>query len=296
MTAPLNLTRLAHFVAVADAGGMTQAASELLLTQQAVSSSIRQLERELGVDLFHRSGRRLELTRAGRELREGSTTLLSAARRLVETTVGASRNAPRTYRVGHTPAITSDEVFLLLEPIREAMSDTPIEVHETFPSDLTLSLLDARLDLGLRRGVVPPTQLAGTVISHDTLNAAVVSDHPLAGHGSVPMSDLARFPLMVWAPPGASFYTDHLTSVCRRAGFEPTVRVSRTQGTTPATAVVGSDCFAFVTQAPGTALGGRVTIMPIDDAPSSPVQAIWLPHTVSRPREVLIGEGAADLA
>ena len=286
--APLNLTRLSHFVAVADGGGMTAAARQLHLTQQAVSTSVRQLERELGVSLFTRVGRRLHLTAAGTALRCGASTLLAAAEDLTNATAEAAVEYPRPYVVAHTPAITSDEVFLLLTPIRDALPTLPIEVHQVYPHHLTPGLLDATYDLGLRRGVVPPTELAGVVVTYDRLHVVVAVDHPLAERDSVAMSDLSDHPLTVWAPPGASFYTDYLLSICRRAGFEPAVRVNATQGTTPATATVGTDSFAFVTQTPGTILGGRAVIIAIDDAPHAPVQALWRSHTHSRPRDALI--------
>lgn len=287
-TSPLNLARLAHFVAVADAGSMTSAAADLHLTQQAISNSIRQLEHELGVALFERVGRRVELTPAGSTLRAGATVVLASARALAAATADAARELPRPYVVAHTPAITSDEVFLLLTPIREALPDMPIEVHQTYPSQLSAGLLDGTFDLGLRRGVVPPTTLAGAVIAYDPLHIAVAADHPLAARVTVTMTELSHHELTVWAPQGASFYTDYLLSVCRRAGFEPAIRVNPTQGTTPATAVVGTNTFAFVTQAPGSILGGQAAIIAIDDAPQAPVQALWLPHTHSRPREALL--------
>lgn len=267
---------------------MTSAAEALHLTQQAVSISVRQLERELGVALFTRVGRRVHLTDAGTALRGGAGTLLAAAQDLTRATAEAAAESPRPYLVAHTPAITSDEVFLLLTPIRDALPMLPIEVHQVYPRQLTPGLLDATYDLGLRRGVVPPIELAGAVITYDRLHVAVAADHPLAGRDTVTMSELSDHPLTVWAPPGSSFYTDYLLSICRRAGFEPTVRVNTTQGTTPATATVGTDSFSFVTQEPGTILGGLAVILAIDDAPHAPVQALWRSHTHSRPRDALI--------
>ncbi len=292
----MNLVRLSHFVAVADAGTMTRAADRLHLTQQAVSSSIRQLERDLGVAVFRRVGRRVELTPGGTALRTGATTLLAAADTLVAATVQASQESPRPFVVAHTPAITSDEVFLLLNALRQEMPAHPVEVHQTYPDHLTAGILDGTFDIGLRRGVVPPTDLSGAVIAHDPLRAAVAADHPLARRSTVGMGDLAHHPITVWAPAGSSFYTDYLLSVCRRAGFDPAVRVNSTQGTTPATAVVGTDTFAFVTQAAGPTLADQVVVIPIEDAPHAPVQMLWLPHTRSRAREVLLSNAPSSPA
>ena len=71
-------------------------------------------------------------------------------------------------------------------------------------------------------------------------------------------------------------------SVCRRAGFEPTVTVNHIQGTAPTTAVIGTPHFAFVTAEPGTYHHGQTTVIAIEDPPKAPVQAVWLQHTGSR--------------
>lgn len=290
----VNLTRLAHFVAVAESGSMTAAAADLHLTQQAVSSSIRQLERELGVPVFTRAGRRVELTPAGRTLQRGASAVLAAARELARSAVAAGSEPSRPFVVAHTPAITADEVFLAMAPVRSAYPDLPIEVHQAYPAPMTDGVLRGSYDIGLRRGVVPPAPLAGVVVSYDPLHAALAADHPLAHRAEVTIAELTRYPLTVWAPPGSSFYTDYLLSVCRRAGTEPHTRVNSTQGTTPATAVVGTTSFAFVTQAPGPAVGGHVRIVPITDAPQAPVQALWLAHTTSAPRRALLDAGNTE--
>ena len=63
-----DFRRIEQFVAVAEAGTLAAAAEQLFLTQQALSTAIRKLEAELGVDLFDRSGRTLALTAAGQAL------------------------------------------------------------------------------------------------------------------------------------------------------------------------------------------------------------------------------------
>ncbi|OBB20741.1 hypothetical protein A5761_04360 [Mycolicibacterium setense] len=64
--------------------------------------------------------------------------------------------------------------------------------------------------------------------------------------------------------------------------------VNKTQGTPPVTAVVGNDCVALVTAPAGPALAGRVEVRELTDPPMVPIQALWLPHTISEPRAVLL--------
>lgn len=286
--APLDLYRLSQFIAVTQHENLTAAAQRLHLTQQALSTAMRQLEHAIGVSLFDRRGRRLQLTPAGQKLREGAPLLLAAAAALTDATrqVAAGRQPP--FVVGHTPAITAEEIFTIIEPVRAALPEVSVTARQMFPSDMQQALLDRSIDVGLRRGATTPPEFAGAVIGYDELRVAVAAGHPLSKQTSIALTDIAAYPLVVWAPPTFSFYTDFLVAACRRAGFEPTVVVNKMQGTPPVTAVVGNDYVALVTAPAGPALHGRVEVRALDDPPLVPIQALWLPHTTSEARTALL--------
>ncbi|MFD3747427.1 LysR substrate-binding domain-containing protein [Nocardia sp. NPDC058633] len=284
----MDLRRLAQFVAAADHGSLTGAARALFMTQQAMSSAMRRLEDEIGAELFTRQGRNVILTPAGHKLREGATALLAASGSLAAAARRAAESEVPAFIVGHTPAITSEEVFDLIAPVRRARPKVSITVRQMFLDEIERALIDRTVDVGLRRGVSTPTDLAAAVLGYDRLRLAVDSAHPLAKRRSLTLSHIADSTLIVWAPPMRSFYTDFLVSSCRRAGFEPTLVVNPVQGTPPVTAVAGNDFVALVTAPAGPALGGRVTVLDLTDAPLVPVQAIWLPHTISAERSALL--------
>jgi len=93
----MDVTTLRSFVAVADLGGVTRAATHLNLTQSAVSMQLKRLEELLGLSLFDRTGRRIALSPGGEQL-------LTYARRMVE--LNDSVMARLTDRVfeGSTPS------------------------------------------------------------------------------------------------------------------------------------------------------------------------------------------------
>lgn len=64
----MDVRQLTYFLAVVDHGGFTRAAEQLIIAQPSLSQTIKGLERELGVSLFHRIGRRVVLSEAGHEL------------------------------------------------------------------------------------------------------------------------------------------------------------------------------------------------------------------------------------
>ncbi|MDE8649682.1 LysR family transcriptional regulator [Rhodococcus qingshengii] len=288
-SSPIDLRRLSQFVAVADHGSLTRAAHSLFISQQAMSAAMRQLEKQIGTALFTPHGRSLVLTAAGHKLREGAPTLLAAAESLAAATRHAAQDQAPAFVVAHTPAITAEEAFDLIAPIRRAAPEASITVRQMFLDDIERGLFDQTVDVGLRRGVSRPPDLASAVIGYNELRIAIDAAHPLTERPHLTLADIAGYTLIVWAPPMHSFYTDFLISSCRRAGFEPTHTVNPIQGTPPVTAVAGNNYVALVTAPLGPALGGTVIVKSLTDAPKVPLQAIWLPHTTSRPRDALLG-------
>ncbi|RDH11143.1 LysR substrate-binding domain-containing protein, partial [Tsukamurella pulmonis] len=147
---------------------------------------------------------------------------------------------PRVFVVGRSPAVTADEAYEILEPLVDRPSSPSITVRELFPSAMLDELEGGTVDVVLRRGVSLPDRLAGATLTYHRMRVALHRDHPLAGRDSLALADLAASPIVVWAPPHTSFYTDFLVAQCRRAGFEPDLLVNRVQGTPPATAVLTS--------------------------------------------------------
>jgi len=101
----MNFIHLRTFVVVADAGGVHRAAARLHLSQPAVSRHIQALESELGVPLFDRIGRRVQLTSEGEDLLRRSRRLLAEAEAFTERAGAEERRdrqpAPRCDATGH---------------------------------------------------------------------------------------------------------------------------------------------------------------------------------------------------
>ena len=102
---------------------------------------------------------------------------------------------------------------------------------------------------------------------------------------SLTLTDIADFTLIVRAPSMSSFYTDFLVGACRRAGFEPTLTVNRTQGSPPVATVVDNDGGTLVIAAPGDALNGRVRVRALADPPMVPIQALRIDCGTSHYRD-----------
>ncbi|WP_216206417.1 LysR family transcriptional regulator [Amycolatopsis aidingensis] len=287
----LDLHKLEHLIAVAEEGSFTRAARRLHLSQQALSTSIRSLEREVGVVLLDRSGNPVTVLPAGQVLIEDARVLHGVARAALLRARRVGRGETEALRIGHTPAVTGEEVTVLLRQVHVAHPELATQVNQRYPDELTAELLAGELDLGLCRAMTPARGLARTTLTQHPLRIAVPAGHQFAERESVRLPELAGESIMVWGRPGRSGYTDLLIEHCRRAGFEPRVRRNPVQGTPPVTAVLGTGHLAFVTNAPGPVSGGEVRVIDLRPSVFVPLHALWPQHTISPARDAFLATG-----
>ncbi len=288
----LDLNKLEHLIAVAEEYSITRAAARLHLSQQALSTSIRVLEREVGVPLLERTATGVVLLPAGAALVEDARILRGTARSALQRARRIGRGEAEVLRLGHTPAVTGEEIIALLRQVGDAHPHLATDVNQRYPAELTEALLAGQLDIGLCRAMTPPHGLARTTLGQHKLSIAVDADHPLAARPSVALSELADQRFIVWGQPGHSGYTDLLISHCHAAGFEPRTERTALQGTPPATAVIGTDRLAFVTTAPGPAAGGAARILALDPPLYVPLHALYSPRTTSPARDAFLATAA----
>lgn len=140
----MDLHLVTYFVAVVDHGGITRAAQSLYISQPSLSQAIRTLERRLGVTLFDRTGRRLELTDAGRKFDVAARRILADIGR-----AKAKVDAVRELRAGRVDIVTyaAFSIDPLVEMIGEFRQRYPRLVTRVFAADGPGEVLAA-----LRRG------------------------------------------------------------------------------------------------------------------------------------------------
>lgn len=284
----LDLYRLEQLIAVAEEGSVTRAAARLHLSQQALSTSLRNLEREVGVELLDRSGPGVRMLPAGEALLADARVLRGLARSALRTARRIGRGELDVLRIGHTPAVTGEEIGEILRAVRSHHPGLRIEPHSRYPPALADELIDGHIDVGLCRAMLPVHGLARTTVTRHRLSVAVAEEHPLAARDSVSFDDLADETIIVWGSPGRSGYTDLLISVCRQAGLEPRTTRTDLQGVPPVHAVIGTSDVAFVTATPGWAADGAVRILALTPPTSVPLIGLWPRHVTSEARDAFL--------
>jgi DNA-binding transcriptional LysR family regulator len=220
----MELRHLRYFVAVAEELHFGRAAARLHIAQPPLSQQIRRLEAELGVELFRRNRRRVELTDAGRLLLEQARPLLRDADRIRTTLGRAGRGEVGTLRVGFVGSATYETLPPILRAFRDRYPDVELTLQEGTTNELIDALAAGRIDVGLvRPPLLPAAAVELTPLVTERLVAVLPDSHPLAAGEAIEVAALAD-EAFVFLPRtlGASLYED-VVGVCRQAGFTPNV-------------------------------------------------------------------------
>jgi len=153
----MNLKHLFYFWKVASSGSVARASEELHLTPQTISGQIQLLEQDLEAELFARSGRRLELTEAGRFALGYAKEIFSLKSELEALIRLQPAGRPSEFRCGVSDAMPESLAYRLLEPATR-MPDPVRIICPEWKLDILLSELAVhRLDLVLSDSPIPPS-------------------------------------------------------------------------------------------------------------------------------------------
>lgn len=227
--APPDLRRLRYFVAVAEEGSVTRAAQRLHLAQQSLSQQIRELEAQLGVVLFDRRRRGVELTDVGEVLLREARPVLAQAERAVQAVRGAARGEQGELRVGFLSSVANYLMPPVVRGFGERHPGVRLRTEDLSIASLVAGVREGRLDAALSR---PPLvhDLTCEEILREPVGAVLPEGHVLADRDELTLAELAGEPWVLtprasW-PPWHRKYDEDFA----RAGYRPRV-VQR--GTSP---------------------------------------------------------------
>jgi DNA-binding transcriptional LysR family regulator len=192
MTNELDPRALRYFVTVAEELHFTRAATRLYVAQQALSRDIRRLEKQLGVRLFTRTTRRVELTPEGERLLVRARELLALHEQTLQELHDLHHGRPLVVDLlaeGHTPV-------RILRAARERAPQAELvaRFHGGFGAAMEL-LLAGRLDVAFGRSEglgqpFPASHLARRLVRLEPMALLLLQEHPLAALETVPLSAL----------------------------------------------------------------------------------------------------------
>lgn len=218
-----SLSQLAHFTETARAGSMTLAAKRLHVSQPALSSSIKQLEKDLGVDLFERIPRRgVRLTRIGRHFYEDAVVLLAQARSMEDSVARRAGSLGGSLRIGMYQPMAPFRAPLLLQAFTQQHPEVAVDLIEADQEELSGLLADRDVDVVVSYAMVPFRGVHTELLEEIRPHAIVSPTHHLAARREpVPLAELAADPLILLDLPHTGPY---YLGLFRTAGLSPRVR------------------------------------------------------------------------
>ncbi|MFE7116059.1 LysR family transcriptional regulator [Streptomyces sp. NPDC057654] len=260
----IELRHLRCFLAIAEAGSVTRAATGLHLTQPAVSRTLRRLETELGTRLVDRSTHHLELTEAGHAFRAKAAAAVAA----FDDAVDVGRLRPWPLRLGHAWSAFGAYTTPLLLAWARAHPETPLEFLRI--DDRTAGLARGAVDVALLRGEIRAPGLVTEVILTEPRLAAVPTADPLATRPELTLADLADHPVALNTVAGST------TLGLWPPGHRPTATVTVANNDDWLAAISARRAVGVTTSA--TAVMHQhpdVTYIPLTDAPELPLSLAW---------------------
>lgn len=220
----MELHHLKAFLAVAEELHFGRAAERMHMAQPPLSRTIKQLERELGAQLFERTTRSVRLTTAGQALVRPATDVLDGVR--------IARSAVRAAGVGETGRVRlgfagpSSHVLIsqLARIVRQRHPGIELSLQSvTYAYEGLREVVDGAMDLAFVRFSVQPVGIVSRVVAAERYVLAVPAGHPLADREEVSMAD-CRDEAFVALPadPGSSV-RDAFVRSCHEAGFAPDI-------------------------------------------------------------------------
>lgn len=261
----MELRHLRYFVAVAEELGFSRAADRLHMAQPPLCQQIRQLEQELGMQLFARTRRRVELSQAGRELLPEARRVLDQAESLVRTARRFVAGEIGSLKVGFSGAAAYAVMPAMLRKFRARFPNVALSLEEHTTERQIALLASHELDAGLVRLPVQdaPAALEFKTIVREPLLLAMPHRHRLSRGRSVAVTALAGEPFIVVARQAAPGLYDQIENLCRRAGFKPTIVQQATEIQTIVGLVSAAMGIAIVPASVRGLQGGRVIYRPL---------------------------------
>ena len=268
----MELRHLRYFVAVAEQRNFTRAAEKLFIAQPPLTRAIKQLEEELGVELFIRKARGLELTSGGIYFLAHAQQILDKVEATIVDTRRIALNRKTIFSIGFVPSIFYGQLPLMVRRLRQN-KNLEIVLHEMKTREQVEALKAGKIDIGFGRISIEDPDVEQEKLFDEPLIAALPAAHPLTA--KLPsMKELADVPLIAFPSSAGPNFADLVMGMFRRRGLKVNV-IQQVNDLQTALSLVASDMgFTLVPEQVRRLQREGVEFMPLaDDNITTPVIA-----------------------
>lgn len=215
----MELDQLRYFLQIAETKNFTRAAELLVVSQPALSRSVQRLEEELGVPLFVRKSRQVELSDAGELFKIRAEQILG----LVEDTKAQISDDGETgrVRIGAIPTIAPYFLPAFLKKFAKQFPKAVAEVYEDTTKNLLHQVSQGEIDFGVLALPISEKHLDVEELFEEELLIALPSNHELVDKPQIRLKDIEHLPFVMLDEPHCLSAT--ILSFCRNRSFQPVV-------------------------------------------------------------------------
>ena len=240
----MDIRHLRCFLAVAEELHFARAAARLNMEQSPLSRTIRELEDNLGMQLFVRTSRSTRLTLAGRRLLEHVPRVFAALEQARASVKAAANGFHGQLRIALSDCVTPFRLSSLLARCREEDPEIEVRLFEVPLAQQIQGLHDELYDAGFSMADEVGDGLIVEPAWEDELMMALPVRHPALAHKRIPLDEVLRYPLVLGDPAVCEGYTRQVDRVLRTQEQEPLL-VQRVASPEVMVALVTSSYQAF---------------------------------------------------
>ena len=271
----MELRHLQYFIAVAETLNFHHAAARLHISQPTVSAQIRDLEEELGVELFVRGGRQVRLTDIGQLLLHKAKAMFAELTEFRELANQASAGKTGTIRVGVDMGL-ADIIQSVVAEYARLFPRVSIEYSDDFSDVLNRDLREREIDVGILRPPIDSDHLISEQLLEQRFLVVLPETSPLAKRKTLSVKDLANLVLLFSRRNNC--IDNKVMEICREAGVNPKIAYTWTMPQEVGTVLVETGKGVFVL--PGSEVTVRlnskdIVAVPLEGACSLAVHVAW---------------------
>jgi LysR family transcriptional regulator, benzoate and cis,cis-muconate-responsive activator of ben and cat genes len=286
----MELRHLRYFTAVAEEQNVTKAAARLRVSQPPLSRQIRDLEEELGVALFKRTAKSIQLTEAGKIFLTEARAILQRTNEAVQTVRAVANVGRGQVRVGYAPSLTVEILPKALKLFEQEHPGTLVALHDCSTEEYGRMLLERKLDVAL--GVQPAGRMWRGVVFEKLANyplyCAVAVSHPLARKRTISTAQIKQERLIGYARDEYPEFHVWLREIFRPTGFDPVIAEEHDSVTSLIAAVEAGRGVAIAPSSLRCLAGPRLKLLPIRPSLAPVIMGIMFIPPLSQPAEQFV--------
>lgn len=282
----MELRHLRCFLAVAEELHFARAAERLHIEQSPLSRTIKELEEDLGEQLFIRTSRSTRLTRAGKLFLEHVPRVFTALQQARDSVKAATNGFHGQLRIALSDGITPSRLPALLAMCRQEEPEVDIRLFEVPLAQQIKGLHDDLYDVGFAQSDEVCDGIAAHAVWSDPLMVAVPARHPLLKFKRIPLEEMMRYPLVLCDPLACEGHARQVERVLRRSDMEPLI-AERVASCDLMMALVSAGFALGLTGAPHIAASREPGVVARPLAGRAPMLTTYLLHRKGETSEVL---------